>query len=175
MENNLLVWQVAGLTFTAVLGTLLHFLFQWSNLTVFAPISSVNESTFEHMKLAFVPSLIFAFIQSCFSKDYKCFWLVKLIGIILGTLLIPVLFYTLSGAFGKLSAIIDISIFFVSIIIQYFIEYLLFDRLNCKHNLNWLYVILLLLIFALFITFTFYPPKIPLFLDPVTKTYGIAK
>lgn len=175
MKNNLLVWQVAGLTFTAVLGTLLHFLFQLTNLTVFAPISAVNESTFEHMKLVFVPSLIFAFIQSFFAKDYKCFWLIKLIGIMIGTLLIPVLFYSLSGAFGKLSAIIDISIFFVSIIIQYFIEYLLFDRLNCKHNLNWLYISLLLVVFILFIVYTFYPPKIPLFLDPVTKTYGITK
>ncbi len=176
MKKNIFIWQVAGLTFTAVLGTILHFLFEWTNLIIFAPISAVNESTFEHMKLIFVPSLIFAIVQSCFLKgDYKCFWTVKFIGIFLGTLLLPVLFYTLGGAFGTLSAIINVLIFFVAVIVEYFFEFWLFEKKDCSFCNKWVYLSVLIGIFILFIVLTFYPPEIPLFLDPVTKGYGIVK
>lgn len=176
MKKNLFIWQIIGLTFTAVLGTVLHFLYQWTNLKFIATISAVNESTWEHMKLVFVPSLAFAFIQSFWAKDdYECFWFVKLIGILLGTLLIPILFYTLSGSFGHLSAITNISIFFIAIIIEYLTELFLFNRINKNIYLKWISIGILLIIFALFIIFSFYPPKIPLFLDPVTNGYGIQK
>ena len=174
MKKNISIWQVAGMTFTAILGTLLHFLFGWFSIKFIASFSAVNESTWEHMKLLFVPSFIFAIIQSFFAKnDYKCFWLVKLIGIVIGTLLIPILFYTLGGAFGELSAIINISIFFVAVISQYLIEMFLFGKIDCALSVKWVCFIALLLIFVLFVVFTFYPPKIPLFLDPLTSKYGI--
>ena len=176
MKKNLLVWQVGGATFIAVLSTVLHFLFQWTDLIIFAPISAVNESTWEHMKLIFIPSLIFAFIQSFFAKnDYPCFWLVKLIGVLLGTLLIPVLFYTLSGAFGPLLDVINIAIFFVAVIAACFVEYVIFDKIYCKYKLKWFYISVLLVVFILFAIFAFYPPQIPLFLDPITYGYGIIK
>ncbi len=176
MKKNLLIWQVAGITFTAVLGTLLHFFYEWTNLKIFAPISAVNESTFEHMKLVFVPSFIFAIFQSFFAKkEFRCFWVVKLIGMLSGTLLIPILFYTLSGSFGQLSAITNITIFFVSVIAQYLIELFLFDRLECKEWLSPLAIGILVSVMILFFVFTFNPPKIPLFLDPVTNGYGITK
>ena len=176
MKKNLFVWQIVGLTFTAVLGTLLHFLYGWTGLKALAPISAVNESTWEHMKLVFIPSLIFAIIQSCFAKkDYHSFWIVKLIGIVVGTTLIAVLFYTLSGCFGKLSAIINIAIFFVSVIIEYLIEFYIFDRVKKNTILTWVAIVLLIAILVLFVVFTFYPPQIPLFLDPVTNGYGITK
>lgn len=176
MKKNLLIWQIAGVTFTAIIGTVLHFLYQWTNLNVFATISAVNESTWEHMKLVFVPSLLFAFIQRFFAKnDYNCFWIVKLVGILLGTLLIPILFYTLSGTFGTLSAIVNIAIFFTAIIIEYLTELFLFNKMNCNCKLKWVSICALLLILILFIVCSFYPPKIPLFLDPLTSGYGITK
>ena len=176
MKKNLFVWQLFGITFTAILGTILHFLYQWTNLTIVAPISAVNESTWEHMKLVFIPSLIFSIVQYFITgKEYRCFWLIKLIGIILATILTPVLFYTLSGSFGKLSAITNIAIFFISIFIGYLIEYFLFKSINCKITAKLLPIIILLIVFIFFIIFTFYPPKIPLFLDPVTNGYGITK
>ena len=176
MKKNLFIWQFAGITFTAVLGTLLHFFYEWTGVKIFALISAVNESTFEHMKLVFVPAFIFAIIQGIFSKnDYPCFWVVKLIGITIGTLLVPILFYTLGGSFGELSAVINIAIFFVSVIVGYLVELFLFNRLSCKWWLTGLAITILVCILILFFVFTFYPPKIPLFLDPVTNGYGITK
>lgn len=176
MKNNLFIWQFIGVTFTAVLGTFLHFSYGLTNSSFVALFSAVNESTFEHMKLVFMPSLLFAVIQYFFAKnDYNCFWLIKLIGIVVGTLLIPVLFYTLTGSFSKLSGVTNIIIFFVSVFVEYLIEYLLFKKLNCNKKLNFISFIALIIILLLFFIFTFYPPKIPLFLDPVTNGYGIVK
>ena len=174
MKKNLFIWQVIGATFTAVLGTILHFLFEWTGFNIFATFSAVNESTWEHMKLVFIPSLIFATIQYFIAKDeYDSFWLIKLIGILFGTLLIPILFYTLSGIFGNLSAITNIAIFFVSVFSEYLLEYFLFKKDFIKAKLKWFSIGILLFILSLFIIFSFFPPKIPLYLDPVTRSYGI--
>lgn len=176
MKNNLLIWQVAGLTFTAVLGTILHFLYEWTNVLFLAPISAVNESTWEHMKLVFIPSFIFAVIQSFFGKkDYASFWFIKLIGALVGTLLIPILFYTLTGFFGRLPGTVNVIIFFVVIFIEYLTEFLLFKKTDLKINLNIISLGILIVTFILFIAFTFYPPTTPLFLDPLTNGFGITK
>ena len=59
MKRRLWRWQLAGFIFTAVLGVLLHFLYDWTNESlVVALFSAVNESTFEHMKLLFFPGVL---------------------------------------------------------------------------------------------------------------------
>lgn len=174
MKKNLFVWQIVGVTFTAVLGTLFHFLYQWIHFKIIASFSAVNESTWEHMKLLFIPSLLFAFIQSFYAKnDFKAYWVVKLIGIIVGTLLIPILFYTLSGTFGRLPAIINIAIFFISVFSQYLIEFFLFNRFKFNYYAKCVSILVLVIILVLFVVFSYYPPRIPLFLDPLTNSYGV--
>ena len=95
MKRSIGLWQLMGFAVTSLGGTLLHFLYDWLGNAVWAaPFSSVNESTFEHMKLLFFPMLIFAVVQSFFFRDRKDFWCVKLLGILLGLSLIPINFYT---------------------------------------------------------------------------------
>ena len=55
MKKRLLLWETAGFLFTAAVGALLHFSYDWSGGTVLAAaFSAVNESTWEHMKLLFL-------------------------------------------------------------------------------------------------------------------------
>ena len=85
MKRSLSFWQFAGFTFTGVAGTLLHFLYDWTNSRFIALFSAVNESIWEHMKLLFFPMIVFAIFESFyFSKEYKSFWCSKLVGILLG-------------------------------------------------------------------------------------------
>ena len=173
MDKNLSLWQLALVTFTAVLGTLFHFLYAWTDLRIFAPFCAVNESTFEHMKILFFPMLIFAIIQSRFFQE-NGFWQVKAIGIILGTLLIPFLFYFYNGAFGKSPDWVNILIFFLSAGIASAVEYFLFKAQIFNGRSSPALPIAVLSIIALaFIAFTFFPPRLPLFQDPITKLYGI--
>ena len=168
-KKNLSLWQFAGFTLTSLSGTLLHFLYELTNRNILvAPFSAVNESTWEHMKLLYFPLFVFALIQSRFFKEYENFWCIKLVGISTGVILIPVLFYTCNGAFGKTADWINISIFFLSDAIAFLVETQLFkkDSLLCRRP-KFAFIVIGL-IGVLFVVFTFAVPRIPLFQNPLT-------
>ncbi|MBO5909447.1 MAG: hypothetical protein J6Q67_06725 [Clostridia bacterium] len=174
MKRNLSLWQLAGFAFTALGGTLLHFLFDWTNKSVLvAPFSAVNESTWEHMKLLFFPMFVFALIESRFFKEHENFWCVKLVGIITGVVLIPILFYTYNGVFGKSSDWINITIFFISAAASFIVETRLFKQNRLECNRPRLAFLLICVIGIMFIIFTFATPQIPLFADPLSDLYGL--
>ena len=175
MRKNLKLWQFAGFTIAVALGSLFHFLFEWTGLLFLAPISAVNESTWEHMKILFFPMLIFAVVQYFFfRKQVKGFWWIKLIGIIVGVVSVPILFYTCNGAFGKTPDWLNITFFFLAAGLAYFVEYLLFYK-DFSVRYSWIAVLILAFLAGLFVLFTFYPPKLPLFQDPIFGTYGLKK
>ena len=138
-----------------------------------APFSGVNESTWEHMKLLFWPLFLFALVQRLFFKDHENYWCVKLAEVLLGLVLIPVLFYTYNGVFGKSPDWINIAIFYITALLVFLFERWAFKkgRLQCQYPR--LAFAATCLIGVLFVVFTFAPPQIPLFQDPLTGTYGI--
>lgn len=168
MKRSLSLWQLGGMTFSAILGTLLHFVYDWTNLSFLMPISAINESTWEHMKLLFFPTFIYAIIQSVFFlKEYPQFWRVKVIGISVGLILIPILFYTYNGALGKSPDWFNILSFFIALGGVYFVEYLLFKNTKKNSKFQVTSIIWLFVIAILFIVFTFAPLKLPIFISPV--------
>ena len=172
MEKNVFIFTFAGFVLATALGTLLHFVFEWTGIYAFAPISAVNESTWEHMKILFFPMLFIAIAQRRFFKDYDGFWWVKLIGILVGVISIPVLFYTANGAFGKTPDWLNVLFYFLSAGLGYFVEYLLFKRAFSLGK-EWIAISVFVILALAFAIFTFYPPKLPLFQDPLTSLYGI--
>ena len=173
MKRSIGLWQLMGFAITSLLGTLLHFLYDWTNSILVAPFSSINESTWEHMKLLFFPSFIFAIVQSFFFKERKDFWCIKLKGILIGLILIPVMFYTYNGVIGKSPNWINITIFFVASAIVYLYETREFGKENiiCKNSK--IAFSLLCVIAFLFVLFTFRTPEINIFKDPLSGKYGI--
>lgn len=174
MKNNLKLWQFGGFVFTSVLGTLLHFAYEWSgNLPLLAPFAAVNESIFEHIKLLYFPALIFSVAQWFFGgKDFNNFWCAKLIGAIVGIIIIPTLYYTYTGALGEFADWFNIAIFFIAAGGTYLTEYFILKGNKSRFN-EGLCLALLLVIGCVFITLTYLPPHIPFFADPVTGKYGI--
>ncbi len=173
-KRDIALWQFAGFAITALGGTLLHFLYDWTGKSLFAaPFSAVNESTWEHMKLLYFPLFIFALIQRRFFGEQDNFWCVKLVGTVGGLLLIPLLFYTYNGAFGRSPDWLNIAIFFISAAAVFLLEYraLKNGRLHCANG--WGAFAALCLIGLIFVVFTFATPKLPLFQDPMTATYGV--
>ncbi len=174
MKKSISLSQLLGFAVTALGGTLLHFLYEWTGKNVIvAAISGVNESTWEHMKLLFFPMFFYALIQSLFFKDIAGFWCVKLRGILLGLLLIPVLFYTYNGVIGESPDWINIAIFFLSAAVTYLFETWLYlkETTPCKHPKR--AIATLCAIAALFILFTFLTPELGIFKDPLTGSYGV--
>ena len=174
MKQRSILWQAAGFALVTFGGTILHFLYDWTggNILV-SPFSGVNESTWEHMKLLFWPLFLFALVQRLFFRNQENYWCVKLAEILLGLVLVPVLFYTYNGVFGKSPDWINIAIFYISALLVFLFEWLAFkkDSLQCKYSQLAFTVICLLGV--LFVIFTFATPQIPLFQDPLTGTYGI--
>ena len=177
MKKSLYTWQLSGFIFTGIMGGLLHFLFAWTGQSIIAaPFSAVNESIWEHMKLIFFPMFIFDFAEGyCLSKKYESFWCIKLTGIALGLVLIPVLYYTINGIFGMTPDWVNIAIFFVTVASVYLMETRLLNQnsINCKSP--GMALAILWLIALAFAVLTFIPPHIPLFEDTITKTYGYIK
>ena len=173
MKRSFPLWQLLGFAVTSLGGTLLHFLYDFSGKAVWAaPFSGVNESTWEHMKLLFWPMLLFGIVQSFFFRERKDFWCVKLYGTLLGLGLIPLLFYTYNGAVGKSPAQVNISIFFLAAGAAYLLEARLYAKGGpCNAKKSALGTLLLLAL--LFVIFTFAPPRIGLFEDPLTGSFGI--
>lgn len=177
MKRSVFLWQLAGFAFASVLGTLLHFLYELTGQSLFvAPFSAVNESTWEHMKLIFFPMMVFAVIERHFlGKGRRNFWCVKLLGTLSALVLIPVIFYTLNGVFGKTPPWLNILIFFTAAGLAFFCEGWLFKSNFSCPVAETVPILALWAIALLFVLFTFVSPEIPLFRDPLSGTFGIAK
>lgn len=174
MKRSIGLWQFLGFAVVSLGGTVLHFLYEWlGEARWIAPFSGVNESTWEHMKLLFWPALLFAVVQRFFFREREDFWCVKVRGILLGLIAIPVLFYTYNGVVGKSPDWINVVIFFLAAALTYLYETRLFngERLRCRSPKG--AVATLCVLAVLFGVFTFLTPEIGIFMDPLTGTYGI--
>lgn len=173
MKRSVGLWQLWGFAITSLGGTLLHYLYDWTNSVLAAPFSGVNESTWEHMKLLFWPMLLFAVVQSFFFKDRRDFWCIKLKGTLLGITLIPLAFYTYNGVIGPSPTYFNILLFFVAAAIAYLFEARLLKKESTRCASPRSALILLCVIAALFTVFTFATPELGIFRDPLSGGYGI--
>ncbi len=160
-------YKIFSIALTFILGTFLHFTYRWSGENPLVGIvSSINESTWEHLKLLYFP-MLFTTLLGYFSigKNLSNFICAKTVGILISITFTIVFFYTYTGILGYNIAIIDISSFFVSAILGEFTAYLLIVN-NFKCN-NIIAIIVLTIVFLLFAIFTFCPLKIGLFKSPI--------
>lgn len=156
-----------GALFVIVLGSLAHFFYVWSGnnilIGLFAP---VNESTWEHMKLVFFPMLIFSiFSYFKLKEEYPCILSSLLSGILIGTFLIPVVFYTYSGILGMNKFMGDIATFIFAVVVSFISIYKSAQTCRFQNFTSILYWTVLILILCFFI-FTIAPPQIGLFAEP---------
>ena len=177
MKQTISRWQMGGFLFTSVLGTALHFLFDLTGGSAVAALfSAVNESIWEHIKLIYYPMLLISLLEyRAWGKTAERFWCVKLKGMLLALVLIPALYYTYTGALGVSADWFNVTIFFITAAAVYSVE-----TKRLREGQVWCLgsrtsFALLLAIGVLFVYFTFGMPRIPLFRDPVTGTYGFFK
>lgn len=172
-KKTILTFQILSTVFTVILGTILHFTYKWSNKNpLVVTFSAVNESTWEHLKLLFFPMLITTIIGYLYiGKIAPNFLCAKTIGIIVAMLFTVIFFYTYTGILGTNYAILNILTFIFSAILGEYVSYkLMYSVFESNNNIA---VFILSVLFISFIIFTFFPPKIGLFKDPITGKYGI--
>lgn len=174
-KSKLFKLSVAGFVFVSILGTLSHFVYEWSNYNIItAPFVPVNESIWEHLKLLFFPYIIWAVIQYYIMKKEKGLIISKAIGSLAGMATIVIFFYTYSGISGKSIDILNILSFFIGIAIAFVCDNYFIKSSKLKNTgADCAGVVLIIVTAALFFIFTFAPPFAPLFKDPISSTYGI--
>ena len=176
MKKSPLLLEFLGFVFTGVAGTLLHFVFDWSNGNIVTSLfSAVNESIWEHMKLLYFPMVIFALYESRYFKNQFNFWCAKAVGIASGVMIIPVIYYSYTGALGIKCDWFNITIFFIATAFVYYLETMILKNNRRCFISPTVSKVFILILGVLFVIFTFLPPRIPLFCDPLDSTYGYFK
>ena len=114
-----------GFLFVSILGTLAHFFYDWSNQnTIIGLFTPVNESTWEHMKLLFFPMLIYYIIINYkIQKTNPIISSTYPLSILIGTIAIPVIYYTYTSILGFHLLFLDILTFYLSVLISFYCFY----------------------------------------------------
>lgn len=115
-----------GFLGAAVLGTGLHFLYEWLPNPLFGIIAPVNESAWEHLKLSFWPFLAGALAVG---KRDTSFWGSVCLCLLMEPFCVLGLFYTVTAGFGIESLVVDIVIYYVTL----FLGFALLCHLGRKH------------------------------------------
>lgn len=176
MQKTLNKYTLTGIIISAVVGTLLHFVFAWSGeAPIVGAFSAVNESTWEHLKLLFFPCFVLFWIEYRLNhQDFPGLFVRRIQGLFLGLAFIPVAFYTYAGIIGRSYMAIDISLFFIGVLITWSISshrYQKYSEVRSAASTFW--TIALFVMLGLFILFTYCTPHIELFMDPTDCHFGI--
>jgi len=175
--SKILNLEILGIIFISVFGSLLHFTFNFVNkFWLVGTFSAVNESTWEHLKLAVVPAIIWIILENkVFKLKANNFFLAKTVGTYIMPILIVAIFYFYTAILGHNLLVFDISTFVLAVIIGQIVSYKIMLFREFSRGFNYIWFLLLAALFLAFIIFTFYPPHNFIFQDPISKFYGIIK
>lgn len=98
----------------------------------------------------------------------------KFIAAIIGMASIVIFYYTYTGVLGKSIEILNILSFFIGVSIAFATDnYFIKSKKFSDSKYDTPAIALFIGIGSLFFIFTFVPPFIPLFEDPINSTYGV--
>lgn len=158
----------------SVLGTLLHFVYEWTGENKIAALfSAVNESVWEHLKLLFWPVLLVTAIEYVFIERKKRiggFLPARFFGMLFGMLVTVTLYYTITGIVGKNIDFVNIAIFYIAVIAVFLMSHLIIKNGCCRQPIASLAAVIgFILLAVLFGIWSFNPPDIGIFIDPTMK------
>lgn len=168
MHKSFGQYELIGLGYVIVVGVASHYVYELFSpnllLNTFFPI---NESVWEHLKLLFYPFFTYSIIEYFLTNNtYKQLMRFKLISVIVGMATTIIIFYTYSGIIGNHYAVIDILIFFISVIVSFVCSYILITNFDSPRQTTIISVCGFVVLIIIFAFFAYYPPQIPLFENP---------
>lgn len=166
--------ELLGAIFIIAFGTLGHFIFEWSGHRKCAGIFfAVNESTWEHIKLAIYPNLIWGVVEGCVRGFSPLLAVSVATSLAISMVLIPALFYGYTAIVGKNFLITDILCFVLAVSAGMWAFHFLYRiDLTVPQPLLITSLALLALIVLAYLLFSYNPPRNFLFRDPITHGFG---
>ncbi|MBQ9018763.1 MAG: hypothetical protein IJ097_00440 [Bacilli bacterium] len=166
-------FTIISIIIISIIGTLSHFMYDITNHNkIIGLFTSVNESTWEHIKIALTPTLLWSLIDGIVYGTNPNYFIAKCVSLIIIIILMPTLFYGYKSIFKKDSFIVNILIFYIVIIFSQ----LAFLYIISIEPLNFIYKYIscigIFFIFGGYMIHTLMPAKNFLFKDPISNNYG---
>ena len=158
----------------SIVGTFLHFLYEISNHNKYVALfAAVNESTWEHIKIALTPTLLWSLYDGFICGRLNNYFVAKSLSLLAIIIIIPTIFYTYTKFTKKSVLVIDILLFYLVIFLAQSIFYYIINFNSLDFIFIYLSVILLFIIFGIYMTATLLPFKNFMFKDPISMEYGL--
>ena len=173
-----MAWGAGAFAFTVVAASALHFLYEFSGYQPWASVfGSVNESTFEHLKLFFWPALACALVQHAFTRGrVNNLWWGKALGIVTTPLVLMLSFYAYLAIalpiYGRGFLWADIGTAVLGVLAGNIVSYRIMTRREMGPALARAGLAICLVMSAMFAAFTYYPPRLFLFENLVHHRYS---
>ncbi len=173
--RSLTSWELAGIPFIVVVGSAMHFVFAWSGERwPVALVAAVNESVWEHLKLAFWPGLVWSLLEYRFLRpDAVRFWAAKGISLAVPPVIIVLVFYGYTGLAGDNYLVADIGTFVLAVVCGQIVSLRLVAAPMRQVWLRTAGIGLLFCEILAFSAFTYFPPPMFLFEDSRSGLRGI--
>ena len=168
------LWMILPL---GLLGSLLHFLFDWTKHNrLVAIFGAVNESYWEHIKIAIWPVMLVQIALFVFGGHQ---YLAYIPAATIALYSIPISMVGIVFSYKALTKRnvlwLDITVFFITIATGQLIFVLVLEQLSATPATVLASILFLLGLVAAFGLFTLRPPKEPdPFVDPINQKYGLS-
>jgi hypothetical protein len=169
-------FYVAGFVFIIISAIFLYFFYETSNQSrILAILSPVNRSQWENLKAVLWPAILFSFLEFLgYGFRNRNFFISKAVSFYAIPVLMASLSYANTYFLDRQALLTDMAVLVLSVLVGQVISYRVMIKSNeSSANARLLSFILILLIVLVFTVFTFYPLKLPYFIDPLTGTYGV--
>lgn len=164
---------VLSIIVISIIGTLSHFLYDISNHNkIVGLFTAVNESTWEHVKIAITPTLLWSLVDGYIYGINLNYFLAKFVCLLTIVILMPLFFYAKKAIIKKELFFLDIISFYVVIIISQIVFYFLLNINIVEFLFRYLSCIGMFVLFGSYMILTLMPPENLIFKDPISKKYG---
>ena len=171
MDMPLLLCTSIVIIFT--FGSLAHFLYDLSHENkILGLFTAVNESTWEHIKIAITPTIIWSLVDGYLFGDNPNYFTAKLASLLILTFFIPFVFYSYTRITKKPVLIIDILTFLAAITLAQVSFFTIINIGVVPYWVTYLSAVMTFIFFGAYMTLTLMPLKQIIFKDPVTHQYG---
>lgn len=153
----------------SILGTLSHFVYEWSSCNKFLGyFFAVNESTWEHLKLLFFPSIFYYIFEYFLLKTKPQNYIsATALGILCGMIFIVISYYSYTGVLGYNLDFLNITIYYLGVVVMLTIRSIIISKkLLCSNASNIVFSTIILGFAWLFFIYTYSPPAIGIFTPP---------
>lgn len=154
-------------------GTLAHFLYDISQHNKFIGLfTAVNESTWEHIKIALTPILLWGLVDGLIYGQNTNYFPAKLMSLLVPIVVMPCIFYGYTAVTRKPILAVDILSFYLVIFLSQWLFSLIISLPALPFIVEYLASAGVFVVFGAYAVLTLMPLKWFIFKDPISRKYG---